>query len=189
MAKQLEEIHNFKHEGPPGYYTRLDNRPPFSEKKPSLEELMNKHIIEQLAKDYQAKAANEVLDYLNFCAMADLGASVNMMPKLMFNHLQLSNLIKTDMLVEMADMTKRLLPFLATIHARIDVFAKKISLGVRDDMIVFYMNGIRNDPYSRILDEYKAMFDNEIEQLANEYELRIGTKGQEIDNPPWLVDK
>ncbi|GKG18844.1 hypothetical protein Tco_0375943, partial [Tanacetum coccineum] len=27
--------------------------------------------------------------------------------------------------------------------------------------------GIYNDPYSRNLDEYKAVFDNEIEQLAN----------------------
>ncbi|GJW89419.1 hypothetical protein Tco_0164759 [Tanacetum coccineum] len=86
--------------GPPGYYNRLDNLPPFSEKKPSVEELMNKHIeestrkraemeewakkllestelntrnqnaslknletqIDQLAKDYKAKAANEVPD-------------------------------------------------------------------------------------------------------------------------------
>ncbi|GKB83013.1 reverse transcriptase domain-containing protein, partial [Tanacetum coccineum] len=32
--------------GPPGYYTRVDNRPTFSERKPSLEELMNKHIEE-----------------------------------------------------------------------------------------------------------------------------------------------
>ncbi|GKA30510.1 hypothetical protein Tco_0716815 [Tanacetum coccineum] len=85
--------------GPPGYYTHMDNQPPFGEKKPSLEELMNKHIkestrkrakieewmkklqdsmelntrnqnaslknletqIEKLAKDYQARAANEVL--------------------------------------------------------------------------------------------------------------------------------
>ncbi|GJY55769.1 hypothetical protein Tco_0454884 [Tanacetum coccineum] len=38
---------------------------------------------------------------------------------------------------------------------------------------------ICNDPYSRSLDEYKAVFDNEIEQLANEYELRIGKKGFE----------
>ncbi|GJY36241.1 uncharacterized mitochondrial protein-like protein [Tanacetum coccineum] len=29
--------------GPPRYYTRIDNRPPFGEKRPSLEELMNKH--------------------------------------------------------------------------------------------------------------------------------------------------
>ncbi|GKB54970.1 hypothetical protein Tco_0905723 [Tanacetum coccineum] len=28
---------------PPGYYTRTDNRPPYREKRPSLEELMNKH--------------------------------------------------------------------------------------------------------------------------------------------------
>ncbi|GKF14693.1 hypothetical protein Tco_0056155, partial [Tanacetum coccineum] len=32
--------------GPPGYYTRIDNRPPFGEKRPSLEELMNKHLEE-----------------------------------------------------------------------------------------------------------------------------------------------
>ncbi|GKC35059.1 hypothetical protein Tco_1047443 [Tanacetum coccineum] len=36
--------------GPPGYYTRVDNRPPFGEKKPSLEELMNKHIEESPQK-------------------------------------------------------------------------------------------------------------------------------------------
>ncbi|GJS37548.1 hypothetical protein Tco_0535930 [Tanacetum coccineum] len=32
--------------GPSGYYTRIDNRPPFGEKRPSLEELMNKHLEE-----------------------------------------------------------------------------------------------------------------------------------------------
>ncbi|GKC39407.1 RNA-directed DNA polymerase, eukaryota, reverse transcriptase zinc-binding domain protein [Tanacetum coccineum] len=37
--------------------------------------------------------------------------------------------------------------------------------------------GICNNPYSRGLEEYKVMFDNEIEQLANEYELRIEKKG------------
>ncbi|GJR95727.1 zinc finger, CCHC-type containing protein [Tanacetum coccineum] len=31
-------------------------------------------------------------------------------------------------------------------------------------------------------DEYKAVFDNEIEQLANEYELNIGKKGYILDN-------
>ncbi|GKE53821.1 zinc knuckle CX2CX4HX4C containing protein [Tanacetum coccineum] len=33
-------------ECPLGYYTRVDNRAPFDEKKPSLEELMNKHLEE-----------------------------------------------------------------------------------------------------------------------------------------------
>ncbi|GJY96902.1 hypothetical protein Tco_0513812 [Tanacetum coccineum] len=34
------------HIAPPGYYTCIDNRPPFREKRPSLEELMNKHLEE-----------------------------------------------------------------------------------------------------------------------------------------------
>ncbi|GJW83655.1 reverse transcriptase domain-containing protein [Tanacetum coccineum] len=105
---------------------------------------------------------------LNIYAMADLGASVNIIPKSMFEFLKLTHLKKTDMLVEMADMTKKALvgivesvlvkidkflfpfdfvvidmlvehnktmilgrPFLATIHAEINVFNKEISLGVR----------------------------------------------------------
>nr|GEV81262.1 hypothetical protein [Tanacetum cinerariifolium]GEW50870.1 hypothetical protein [Tanacetum cinerariifolium] len=36
--------------GSPGYYTRIDNRPPIREEKPSLEELMNKHLEESTRK-------------------------------------------------------------------------------------------------------------------------------------------
>ncbi|GJU02220.1 putative ribonuclease H-like domain-containing protein [Tanacetum coccineum] len=114
---------------------------------------------------------------LNFYAMADLGASVNVIPKSMFEHLKLDRLKKTDMLVEMADMTKRSpieivknilvkidkflfpsdfvvkdmlntcnetmilgRPFLATIHAEIDVFNKEISLGIGVDRVTYNMN-------------------------------------------------
>ncbi|GJS12446.1 hypothetical protein Tco_0406918 [Tanacetum coccineum] len=31
------------HVGPPGYYTKIDNRPPYGEKRQSLEELLVKH--------------------------------------------------------------------------------------------------------------------------------------------------
>ncbi|GJS64366.1 RNA-directed DNA polymerase, eukaryota, reverse transcriptase zinc-binding domain protein [Tanacetum coccineum] len=41
---------------------------------------------------------------LNIYAMADLGASVNIMPRSMLNHLKLTNLKETNMLVEMAGM-------------------------------------------------------------------------------------
>ncbi|GJZ47647.1 phospholipase-like protein [Tanacetum coccineum] len=95
----------------------------------------------------------------------------------MFEHLKLARLKKTDMLVEMTDMTKRApigivknvlvkinkflfpsdfvvidmlsmrdetmilgRPFLATIHAEIDVFNKEISLGIRDDKVTFDMD-------------------------------------------------
>nr|GEZ84181.1 hypothetical protein [Tanacetum cinerariifolium] len=44
---------------------------------------------------------------LNLYAMADLGASINNMPISIFEHLNPANLKKTDMLVEMADMTRR----------------------------------------------------------------------------------
>ncbi|GKE40404.1 hypothetical protein Tco_1463809 [Tanacetum coccineum] len=35
---------------PPGYYTRIENRPPFGEKRPSLKELMNKHLEESMRR-------------------------------------------------------------------------------------------------------------------------------------------
>ncbi|GJX88708.1 putative reverse transcriptase domain-containing protein [Tanacetum coccineum] len=109
--------------------------------------------------------------------MADLSASVNVIPKFIFEHLKLARLKKTDMLVEIADMTKRSpigivenvlvkidkflfpsdfavmdmlnthnetmilgRPFLATIHAEIDVFNKEISLGIGGDRVTFYMD-------------------------------------------------
>ncbi|GJV88827.1 putative ribonuclease H-like domain-containing protein [Tanacetum coccineum] len=225
------------------------------------------------------------IDSLNFYAMADLGASANIMPRSMVKHLKLTNLKKTDMLVEMVDMTKKApvgivenvlvkinkfgfpsdfmiidmlgdpneivilgRPFLATIHARNDVFDIEISLGVGDDMIVFYMNSnvhrlvvlvknacmisdvqgeiikpleIGNDLFSYesplclefkkhnylcltkqnnedtfvsddmqedhegekgMTKEYTAVFDNENEQLANEFELSIGNKGYIMDD-------
>ncbi|GJX63183.1 reverse transcriptase domain-containing protein [Tanacetum coccineum] len=114
---------------------------------------------------------------LSFYAMTDLGASVNVIPKSMFEHLKLDRLKKTDMLVEMENMTKRSLdgivenvlvkidkflflldfvvmdmlntcnetmilgrPFLATIHAEIDVFNKEISLGIGGDRVTFDMD-------------------------------------------------
>ncbi|GKD71808.1 reverse transcriptase domain-containing protein [Tanacetum coccineum] len=114
---------------------------------------------------------------LNFYVMSDLGASINVIPKSMFEHLKLARLKKTDMLVEMADMTKKApigivenilvkinkflfpsdfvvidmlsmrdetmilgRPFLATIHAEIDIFNKEISLGIWDDKVTFDMD-------------------------------------------------
>ncbi|GJV75742.1 reverse transcriptase domain-containing protein [Tanacetum coccineum] len=229
--------------GPTRYYTRIDNRPSFREKRSNLEELMSKHLEESTRRraeiekwKFYAKTASEVTNSsvgqckevyanneaplnnkinephkvsfvsdkgihvaqeegvpsrvlpcqlplkelnlgsftlpctirsLNFYAMEDLGASVNLIPKSMFEHLKLARLKKINMLVEMDDMTKSTpigivenvlvkidkflflsyfvvidmlntrnetmilgRPFLATIHAEIDVFNKEISLGI-----------------------------------------------------------
>ncbi|GKB80388.1 hypothetical protein Tco_0947283 [Tanacetum coccineum] len=58
------------HVGPPGYYIHVDNRLPFGEKRPSLEELISKHLEEStqrraemeewLIKEFHTKAASEV---------------------------------------------------------------------------------------------------------------------------------
>ncbi|GJY24710.1 putative reverse transcriptase domain-containing protein [Tanacetum coccineum] len=205
----------------------------------------------------------------------DLGAGINVIPKTMFEHLKLAQLKKTDMLVEMANMTKRSpirivenvlvkidkflfpsdfvvmdmlntrnetmilgRPFLATIHAKIDVFNKEISLGIRGDRVTFDMNkkihnfitpigeiyminstsnskntfhtssdassrvektddlhnennycnqeqgrkDLVKDPRERSFGDYKWMFDLEVDQLADEYELGIGKKGHMLDD-------
>ncbi|GKE46812.1 cysteine-rich receptor-like protein kinase [Tanacetum coccineum] len=41
--------------GPPGYYTRTNNKPPYGEKRPSLEELMNKHQEESARRSAKMK--------------------------------------------------------------------------------------------------------------------------------------
>ncbi|GJT65641.1 zinc knuckle CX2CX4HX4C containing protein [Tanacetum coccineum] len=157
--------------GPPGYYTKIDNRPPYAERRQSLEELLAKHQeesarrstemevwikklkenaeintrnqdaslknletqIEQLTeelrsrkeKSKEAKEENTIdqlptkesnpghfmlpctIGNFNFYAMADLGASVNVLPRNIFEYLGLRNLSETEMLVEMADMRKK----------------------------------------------------------------------------------
>ncbi|GJT05809.1 phospholipase-like protein [Tanacetum coccineum] len=215
---------------------------------------------------------------LNLYAMANLGASVNVMSKLIFEHLKLANLKETNMVVEMVDMMKKA-PLGIVENILIDVFKREISLGIEEDRVKFDMDGgichskipvenfymansvheeeyfnpleikddelednhwmdvdglrivhhdherqsvggncmifvdflkvrygnkniddttrerryyewvvmdsfdveidygkTRDDPYSRRFDEYKEEFDNDIEQLANEHDLRRGKK-------------
>ncbi|GKE19344.1 putative reverse transcriptase domain-containing protein [Tanacetum coccineum] len=134
------------HVGPPGYYTKTDNRPPYGERRQSLEELLAKHQ-EESAQRITANQETSVLNKLhgvsfisetesatpdalqhqlppkelnpgsftllctigkfNFYVMDDLGASINVMPKSIFEHLHLTNLKKKNMLCEMADMSKK----------------------------------------------------------------------------------
>ncbi|GJW06957.1 reverse transcriptase domain-containing protein [Tanacetum coccineum] len=215
-------------ERPPGYYTKIDNRPPYGEKRQSLEELLAKHQeeyaqrstemeewikklqenaeintrnqsaslknletqIEQLTKEIHAdKILHSFSEQIKIVTSdqetsglnklhgvsfvsGTVSASINVMPRSTFEHLHLTNLKKTNMLCEMADMSKKAplgivknvlvkidkflfpsdsvilnntpsettilgRPFLATIHAEIDVFAGKISLGINKDRISF----------------------------------------------------
>ncbi|GKD91329.1 hypothetical protein Tco_1366836 [Tanacetum coccineum] len=98
-------------------------------------------------------------------ALADLGASISLMPYSMFLRLNLGDLKPTRICIELANKTTQFSkgiaenvvvkidkfdmeedhripiilgrPFLATAHAMIDVFKKKISFEVRDEIITF----------------------------------------------------
>ncbi|GJR34343.1 putative reverse transcriptase domain-containing protein [Tanacetum coccineum] len=169
------------HVGPPGYYTKTDNHPPYAKRRQNPES----KAIEVLQHQLPHKELNPgnftlpcMIGKFNFYAMADLDASINVMLVSIFEHLQLTNLRKINMLYEMADMSKKApfgivenilvkigkflflsdcviidntpskttilgRPFLATIHAEIDVFAGKISLGINEDRISF--NSMRSN--------------------------------------------
>ncbi|GKB33799.1 zinc knuckle CX2CX4HX4C containing protein, partial [Tanacetum coccineum] len=204
------------HVGPPGYYTKVDNRPPYAERRQSLKELLAKHQEESArrstemeeGKSEQAKVViveNEgpsspkklknlhgivflsdsqeentiyqlpmkesnpghfmlpcTIDNFNFYAMTDLGASVNVLPRNIFKYLGLRNLSETEMLVEIADMRKK---------APLGIVIDKSTEALDPD----------EDPFGRCLDEYNWVFPKEIEQLANEYEIKIGEKGKVLE--------
>ncbi|GJT80553.1 phospholipase-like protein [Tanacetum coccineum] len=127
--------------------------------------------------DKKAPLDNVITEPHEVSFVQEEGASINVISKSMFEHLKLVRLKKTDMLVKMADMTKRApigivenvlvkidkflfpsnfvviemlnthnetmilgRPFLATIHAEIDVFNKEIYLGIEDDRVTFDMD-------------------------------------------------
>ncbi|GJV16021.1 reverse transcriptase domain-containing protein [Tanacetum coccineum] len=72
-------------------------------------------------------------------ALADLGASISLMPYTMYEKLGLGEPKPTRMSLELADRIPIILgrPFLATARAMIDVFNKKITLRVGDDEVTF----------------------------------------------------
>ncbi|GJX86747.1 hypothetical protein Tco_0337521 [Tanacetum coccineum] len=86
-------------------------------------------------------------------ALANLGASVSVMPLSTYLNLGLGELAHTKLTVELADRTVKYpkeiaenmlvvplilgIPFLYTAHAKIDVFKRKITLRVGDEKIIF----------------------------------------------------
>ncbi|GJX79888.1 hypothetical protein Tco_0328037 [Tanacetum coccineum] len=191
------------HVGPPRYYTKVDNRLPYGEKRQSLEELLAKHQeesarrstkmevwiknlqenakintrnksaslknletqIEQLTKEiYSDKTHSSSSEHIktvtanhetsgpnklygvSFISGPE-SASINVMPRSIFEHLHLTNLKKINMLCEMADMSKKApLRIVENVLVKIDKF----------------------------------LFPSDF--LADEYELGIGKKGYILDN-------
>ncbi|GKB71390.1 DNA-directed DNA polymerase [Tanacetum coccineum] len=74
-------------------------------------------------------------------ALADLGASISLMPYTMYEKLSLGEPKATRMSLELADR-----PFLATARAMIDVFNEKITLRVGDDEVIFDVDQLIKRP-------------------------------------------
>ncbi|GKC14722.1 hypothetical protein Tco_1011504, partial [Tanacetum coccineum] len=118
---------------------------------------------------------------LNLYVMADLGASVIIMPRLIFEHLRLANLKETDMLVVRADMTEKALLGIVE-NVLIDVF-REISLGFREDRVLFDMDG--NVCHSNILVE-KVYMTNSIQNKEPFNPLEIGEDLFSYESPSCL---
>ncbi|GJZ95835.1 hypothetical protein Tco_0668169 [Tanacetum coccineum] len=112
---------------------------------------------------------------LNLYDMANLGANVNVMPKSMFKHLKLANLKEIDILVEMADMTK------------------KAPLGIVENIMVRYGNKTIDDTtrerrYYEWVAQNSEFNDNGVSHEAKMYENPYkyhhekGKKGYALDD-------
>ncbi|GJR25877.1 reverse transcriptase domain-containing protein [Tanacetum coccineum] len=104
-------------------------------------------------------------------ALADLGASINLMPYSVWNNLSLPELTPTCMTLELADrsITKPIDPrvplilgrcFLKTSHALIDVYEGEITLRVGKEAITFNL-----DQTSRYTADYNHMTVNKIDVI------------------------
>ncbi|GJZ83339.1 hypothetical protein Tco_0648512 [Tanacetum coccineum] len=127
--------------GPSGYYTRVDNRLPFREKKHSLEELLNKHIREstQIRSEMEEWVAQEEDDMPSRVLPCQLPPK-ELNPESFTFPCTIGNFVVIDMLKTHNETMIFGRPFLATIHAEIDIFNKEISLGMVDDMVTFDMD-------------------------------------------------
>nr|GEV30407.1 hypothetical protein [Tanacetum cinerariifolium] len=97
----------------------------------------------------------------------DLGASINIMPKSMFEHLKLVKLKKTNMIVEMANMTKKV-P-LGTVE---NILVKIVKFLFSSDFMIIDMLKTRNE--TMILRRpFLATIQSEIDVFNKEISLKI----------------
>ncbi|GJX92452.1 DNA-directed DNA polymerase [Tanacetum coccineum] len=94
-------------------------------------------------------------------ALADLGASISLMPYTMYEKLGLSEAKPTRISLELADR-----PFLATARAMIDVFNKKITLRIGNEEVIFDVDqSIKKLP----VEDDECYGNDDLDQKLNDY--------------------
>ncbi|GJR91663.1 reverse transcriptase domain-containing protein [Tanacetum coccineum] len=103
------------------------------------------------------------IESLNFYAMADLRASVNVIPKSMCAFFKLTRLKKTDMLVEMSDMTiKALVGIVENVLGKIDKFLFPFDFAVIDMLVERNETMILGRPFLATIHVEINVFNKEI---------------------------
>ncbi|GJU38076.1 phospholipase-like protein [Tanacetum coccineum] len=120
---------------------------------------------------------------LKLYVMADLGTSVNVMPKSLFKYLKLADLKETNMVVEMADMPKKALLGIVE-NILIDVFRREISLRIGEEKVKFDMNG--RICHSRVPFE-KIYITSSVQESEYFNPLEIETAVFSYDSPACLL--
>ncbi|GKA97647.1 cysteine-rich receptor-like protein kinase, partial [Tanacetum coccineum] len=153
--------------GLPGYYTKTDNHTPYGERRKSLEELLTKHQeesarrstemeIEQLTKELRSR--KEESEQAKVVIVEHEGPSS---PK------KLKNLHGIS--------------FLSDSHEENTIDQLPMKESNPGHFTLLCTIDPDKDPLERCLDEYNWVFPKEIEQLANEYEIKIREKGQVLE--------
>nr|GEX30025.1 reverse transcriptase domain-containing protein [Tanacetum cinerariifolium] len=116
-------------------------------------------------------------------ALADLGASINLMPLSIWKKLSLPELTPTRMTLELADRSITRRSFLRTGRALIDVYGEEITLRVNDEAVTFNLN--KTMRYSSTYDDLSVIRINIIDVSREEYAQEIiGFSSNSSDGNP-----
>ncbi|GJY31132.1 hypothetical protein Tco_0414627 [Tanacetum coccineum] len=155
--------------------------------------------VEQLIKDYQAKDANEVSKKMDEGPSGVLQCQLPLkeLSPGSFTLLYTIGSLNIYAMADLGDPNDTMILgrlFLATIHARINVFHEEISLGIREDRIMFNINGNVHHPTIPIEKVYLAK-SNQEEESFNPLEIRndlfsydspLGNSEDEKGRQRWL---
>ncbi|GKB74256.1 hypothetical protein Tco_0935668 [Tanacetum coccineum] len=148
-------------ERPPGYYTKIDNRSPYAERRQSLEELLAKH------QEKSAQISTEMEEKSKQAKVVTVENEGPSSPK------KLKNLHRISFLSDSQE--ENTIDQLPTKESNPKTFHASLHYRLR---IVFGAKDPDEDPFGRCLDEYNWVFPKEIEQLTDEYKIKIGKKGK-----------
>ncbi|GJR38212.1 reverse transcriptase domain-containing protein [Tanacetum coccineum] len=126
---------------------------------------------------------------MNEClALADLGASINLMPLSIWKELNLSALTKTRMILELADRTISRRPFLRTTRTLIDVHGEQMTLRHDDQSVTFKVGDTKTFSYNIIESVNRVdVIDIACEEYVQEV-LEISESGNPTSPSDLMID-